>query len=121
MPDLGSTYFLPRLVGTARAKGLALLGETLTAADAERWGLIWSCVPDAALIANATALAQRLAAGPTQAFRRIKTAFNQEPARTLEEQLALEAVLQAQLADTADFQEGLGAFRDKRAPIFTGS
>jgi 2-(1,2-epoxy-1,2-dihydrophenyl)acetyl-CoA isomerase len=120
MPDLGSTFFLPRLVGTARAKGLTMLGDALPAADAERWGLIWACVEDAALQEQATAIAARLAAGPTQAYRRIKAVFNREPARTLDEQLALEAVLQAELADTRDFAEGVLAFRGKRAPNFTG-
>jgi 2-(1,2-epoxy-1,2-dihydrophenyl)acetyl-CoA isomerase len=120
MPDLGSTFFLPRMVGTARAKGLAMLGDAVSAADAERWGLIWACVEDEALLEQATALAQRFASGPTQAYGRIKTAFNRQPAVTLQEQLALEATLQAQLADTEDFAEGILAFRSKRAPSFTG-
>jgi 2-(1,2-epoxy-1,2-dihydrophenyl)acetyl-CoA isomerase len=121
MPDLGSTFFLPRLVGTARAKGLTLLGDPLPAADAERWGLIWACVEDQVLMQQSEAIARRLAAGPTQAYGRIKTVFNREPAGTLAEQLALEAVLQAELADTKDFAEGLLAFRTKRAPNFTGN
>jgi len=121
MPDLGSTFFLPRMVGTARAKGLTMLGDTLSSADAERWGLIWKSVEDEALQDQAAALARRLAAGPTQAYRRIKTVLDQEPARTLPEQLALEAVLQSELGDTKDFAEGLLAFRNKRAPKFTGS
>jgi len=120
MPDLGSTFHLPRLVGTARAKGLALLGDALTAADAERWGLIWACVDDAALQERAGSIARRLASGPTQAFQRIKAVFNVEPPRTLAEQLALEAAAQAELGDTQDFAEGLQAFRHKRAPNFTG-
>jgi 2-(1,2-epoxy-1,2-dihydrophenyl)acetyl-CoA isomerase len=120
MPDLGSTFHLPRLVGTARAKGLALLGEALTAADAVSWGLIWACVDDGALPAQAESIAKRLAAGPTQAFQRIKAAFNVEPPRTLAEQLAHEAVAQAELGDTEDFAEGVQAFRQKRAPNFTG-
>jgi 2-(1,2-epoxy-1,2-dihydrophenyl)acetyl-CoA isomerase len=120
MPDLGSTFHLPRLVGTARAKGLALLGEALTAADAASWGLIWACVDDAALHAQAESIAKRFATGPTQAFQRIKSAFNVEPPRTLAEQLAHEAVAQAELGDTEDFAEGVQAFRHKRAPNFTG-
>jgi 2-(1,2-epoxy-1,2-dihydrophenyl)acetyl-CoA isomerase len=121
MPDLGGTFHLPRLVGTARAKGLALLGEPLSAADAASWGLIWACVDDAVLHSQAEVLARRLASGPTQAFQRIKAVFNAEPSPTLAEQLALEAVLQSELGDTEDFAEGVQAFRLKRAPNFTGS
>jgi len=120
MPDLGSTFFLPRIVGTARAKGLTLLGDPLTAPDAERWGLIWACVEDDVLLPQAEALAQRFAAGPTQAYQRIKAAFNQQPSRTLEEQLALEATAQGELGQTADFAEGVRAFRAKRPPRFSG-
>ena len=120
MPDLGSTFHLPRLVGTARAKGLALLGDALTAADAANWGLIWACVDDAALQSQAESTARRFALGPTQAFQRIKAVFNVEPPRTLTEQLAFEAVAQSELGDTEDFAEGVQAFRHKRAPIFTG-
>ena len=120
MPDLGSTFHLPRLVGTARAKGLALLGEPLSGADAATWGLIWACVDDVALAEQAEALAVRLATGPTQAFQRIKAVFNAELPRTLGEQLALEADAQAELGDTQDFAEGVQAFRTKRPPKFIG-
>jgi 2-(1,2-epoxy-1,2-dihydrophenyl)acetyl-CoA isomerase len=120
MPDLGSTFHLPRMLGTARAKGLALLGDALTAADAANWGLIWGCVEDAALLQEAETIVRRFAAGPTQAFQRIKAIFNTEPAHTLAEQLALEAIAQAELGDTQDFAEGVLAFRAKRAPNFSG-
>src|ERR1019366_2547680 len=76
MPDLGSTFFLPRMVGTARAKGLTMLGDALSAAGAARWGLIWGCVEDQGLMQQAEAIARRFAAGPTQAYKRVKAAFN---------------------------------------------
>lgn len=120
MPDLGSTFYLPRLVGTARAKGLALLGDALSATDAASWGMIWDCVEDAALLERAESIARRFANGPTQAYQRIKAVFNVEPPRTLAEQLAVEAEHQAILGDTTDFAEGVEAFRAKRAPNFTG-
>jgi 2-(1,2-epoxy-1,2-dihydrophenyl)acetyl-CoA isomerase len=120
MPDLGSSFHMPRLVGTARAKGLALLGEPLQAEAAERWGLIWRCVADEELMAQAEGLVRRLAEGPTQAFERIKRVFNTEPAAQLSEQLALEATLQEELGNSKDFAEGVQAFRAKRAPRFCG-
>ena len=121
MPDLGSTFYLPRLIGTARAKGLTLLGDTLAAADAARGGLLWAGVDDATLMDEAEAIARRFATGPTQAFQRIKTVFNRQPAQTLSEQLALEVIAQSELGDTRDFAEGVQAFRAKRVPKFIGS
>jgi 2-(1,2-epoxy-1,2-dihydrophenyl)acetyl-CoA isomerase len=120
MPDLGSTFHLPRLVGTARAKGLALLGDPLTADTAAAWGLIWAAVDDASLAAESAAILHRLANGATTAYAKIKAVFNEQLPRTLDEQLALEANLQAELADTEDFAEGVLAFRGKRAPQFKG-
>jgi 2-(1,2-epoxy-1,2-dihydrophenyl)acetyl-CoA isomerase len=120
MPDLGSTFHLPRLIGSARAKGLALLGDPLSADAAAAWGLIWAAVDDASLPAEAAAILHRLANGPTTAYAKIKAVMNEQLPRTLDEQLALEATLQAELADTDDFAEGVLAFRGKRAPQFKG-
>lgn len=121
LPDLGSTFYLPRMVGTARAKGLTMLGDALSAADAVRWGLIWSCVEDETLLEQGAAIANRFANGPTRAFTRIKALFNEQPSRTLAEQLALETIAQTELGDSQDFAEGVLAFRSKRAPVFTGT
>jgi 2-(1,2-epoxy-1,2-dihydrophenyl)acetyl-CoA isomerase len=121
LPDLGGTYFLPRSIGTARAKGLALLGDELGAEDAARWGLIWEAVDDTALAATVDALAQRLARGPSRAYAEIKAVFNGPSAASLDAQLARAAAAQSTLADTADFVEGLTAFLGRRAPRFSGS
>ena len=120
IPDLGCTYHLPRMVGTARAKGLALLGEALSAQDAMSWGLIWGVTEDADLQSKAAQMAQRLAAGPTRSFGHIKRLFNQEPPATLDEQLEKETEAQQELGDTTDFSEGVIAFQEKRVPHFRG-
>jgi 2-(1,2-epoxy-1,2-dihydrophenyl)acetyl-CoA isomerase len=120
MPDTGGTYFLPRVVGSARAMGLALLGDKLTAEDAERWGLIWKCVDDAALVAEADALALRFAAAPTRALAAAKRALNASGLNTLDQQLALECDAMRELGCSADYQEGVTAFLEKRAPRFEG-
>ena len=120
VPDMGCTYFLARLLGRARARGLALLGERLTAEQAEHWGLIWKCVDDQLLMEEAHRIARRLAAGPRQCFGYIKRALDAAERNTLAEQLDLERDYQRVLGDTEDFQEGVTAFLTKRTPQFKG-
>ncbi len=120
VPDTGSTFFLPRLVGDARARALAMLGEALPAAQAEAWGMIWRIVDDDALASEAEALTERLAAGPTQALGMIKRAFSASVENTLDAQLDLERDLQDAAGRTADYAEGIRAFLEKRKPVFTG-
>jgi 2-(1,2-epoxy-1,2-dihydrophenyl)acetyl-CoA isomerase len=120
IPDAGGTYVLPRLVGTARAMGMALLAEPLNAEQAAAWGLIWKCVDDDQLASEANALAQRLAAGPTLAYRLIKQSIYASPNNNHEQQLSLEAQLQREAGHSADFQEGVKAFLEKRPAKFSG-
>lgn len=117
---MGSTYFLVRLLGRARARGLAMLGERLSAEQAEQWGLIWKCVADDQLMEEAQRIARRLAAGPRQCLGYIKRALDAAELNTLSEQLDLERDYQQVLADTEDFSEGVAAFLGKRPPRFKG-
>lgn len=120
VPDSGGTYLLPRLAGAARAMGLALLGERLTAEDAERWGLIWKAVDDARLMDEAGALARSLAAGPTKGYGLIKKALHASAGNSLDAQLDLERDVQREAGRSEDYREGVSAFKEKRAPRFTG-
>lgn len=120
IPDAGGTYALQRLLGPARAMGLAMLGEKLRAIDAADLGLIWRAVADEAFGAEVDAIAERLAQAPTKALALMKKAFHAGGHHSLEQQLALEAELQSEAADSEDFQEGLAAFLGKRAPKFKG-
>lgn len=120
IPDTGGTYFLPRLIGTARAMGLAMLGEKLSAERAESWGLIWKCVPDAELMIQTQTLARHFAAAPTKGLAFTKHALYASAAHTLQEQLSLECSMMSELGRSADYQEGVAAFLAKRAPQFTG-
>jgi len=120
IPDTGGTYFLPRLAGTARAMGMALLGEKISAEQAADWGLIWKAVPDAELMVQARAMARHFAAAPTRGLAFTKQALHASAANTLPEQLALEARMMSELGRSADYREGVSAFLDKRAPRFEG-
>ena len=120
IPDSGGTYFLPRLVGTARAIGLSMLGERLIAEQAAEWGVIWQCVEDAHLHETVEKLLRTLAGAPTAALAAIKRALYASPRNDLETQLELERDLQRALGYGADYREGVAAFTEKRAPRFTG-
>ena len=120
VPDSGGTWSLPRLVGQARALGLALLGDKLTAEEAAQWGLIWRCVDDAEFAAVVDALATRLAAAPTRGLARTKQAIHESWGQPLDVQLDRERDYQRELGQSADYAEGVAAFIAKRAPAFTG-
>jgi 2-(1,2-epoxy-1,2-dihydrophenyl)acetyl-CoA isomerase len=119
VPDGGSSWLLPRLIGLARARELALLSEKLPAEKALAWGLINYMVDDDKLRAEALALAERLAGGPA-ALTLTRKLFWQSPGNSYEKQLSLEQAAQTKAGESADFREGLAAFQEKRPPRFTG-
>ena len=121
VPDGGATWMLARQVGKARATEMMMLGERLPADKAEQWGLIYKAVDDAELMAQAMALAERLAAGPTMALGLMRQGLVRALSQSYEEALATEASHQALAADSGDAKEGGLAFLERRKPVFKGA
>lgn len=120
VPDSGGTWFLPRLVGDARARGLALLAQELPAEKAASWGLIWRAVDDEVLMHEAARICEHFAMAPTQGLALIKQALNASATNSLDAQLDLERDFQRAASLTPDYAEGVRAFMEKRKANFTG-
>lgn len=120
VPDLGSTWFLERMLGRPRAVGMAMLGDRVCAQQALDWGMIWSCVDDSALMQEALQLAERLSRLPAHAAMEIRRAFDSAAQHDLSTQLQYEARRQRDLIDKPEFAEGVSAFLNKREPKFPG-
>ena len=120
VPDSGGTWFLPRLVGSARAMALALLADKVPAEQAAEWGMIWKVVDDAQLLQESRSLCEKLANGPTKGYGLIKKVMHASGVNTLDAQLDLERDVQREAGRSEDYREGVSAFKEKRAPRFTG-
>jgi 2-(1,2-epoxy-1,2-dihydrophenyl)acetyl-CoA isomerase len=118
LPDMGSTWVLPRLIGSARARALMLTGLPVSAEQAASWGMIWQAVDDDQLLNEARALAARFASYSPRAIKALKQALSASAANTFSEQLQLEAEIQRERVGSSDFTEGVRAFLDKRPPQF---
>ena len=122
IPDAGGSWFLPQRLGLARAMGLALTGDKLTAAQAKEWGMIWDVVKEGEdCVAAATALAERLAAMPTKAMVATRHLLRDASTRTLNQQLDAERDAQSAMGHTHDYIEGVMAFKEKRPAKFRGA
>lgn len=120
IPDSGGTFFLPRLIGFQKASALMMLGDKVSATEAERLGMVYQVLPDETFIADSRKIADTLANMPTQGLALTKLALNQSMNNNLHQQLQVEDELQFQAAHTADYEEGVRAFVEKRKPLFTG-
>ena len=120
VPDSGGSWVLPRLVGQARALGMALLGDPVAAEQAEAWGLIWRCIDDAAFAGEVDALVARLAVAPTRGLAETKRLIREGWGRGLSEQLDAERDAMRVLGHSADYAEGVAAFMERRKPMFEG-
>ncbi len=120
IPDAGGSWSLPKLIGEARAKAIAMTAQPVSAEQAEQWGMIYKCVADEDLMPTARQLARELADGPTFGLGLMKEAIQSAAANTFDEQLELEAQLQDQCGRSPDFAEGVAAFLEKRPATFTG-
>jgi 2-(1,2-epoxy-1,2-dihydrophenyl)acetyl-CoA isomerase len=120
IPDSAGTFFLPRLIGFQKASALAMLGDKVSAEEAERLGMIYKVISLENFEEEVKQLALKLAQMPTLALGKIKEAFNESLTNNLEQQLALESKLQIEAAQTEDYKEGVAAFMEKRQPNFKG-
>ncbi len=120
IPDCGGTWSLPRLVGPARAMALSMLGDKISAEQAEQWGMIWKSVENESLMDEAMAMAKHFAIQPTKGLALIKRAIQASATNTFDEQLDLERDLQTLAGRTEDYREGVAAFMEKRQPVFKG-